>query len=64
MQDQPAFPQPIDAEYFYGLTIRDYFAARVLNGLISKYGPENPKVGAEIAYKYADAMLKVRGERG
>lgn len=48
-----------------GMTLRDYFAAKVINGILS-----DPDAGlmdddleryARIAYKAADAMLKVRG---
>lgn len=48
-----------------GMTLRDYFAAKALNGILS-----DPNAGlleddlsryANIAYKAADAMLKARG---
>ncbi len=57
----PAFPQSIDlgdeVQWFKGMTLRDYFAAKAMPELIGFGGPEN---GAEVAYKWADAMLKAR----
>lgn len=49
---------------FSGMTMRDYFAAKIINGILS-----DPDAGlleddltryANIAYKAADAMLKAR----
>ena len=42
--------------------LRDYFAARALQGLLSNYecGKET---SAQDAYRHADAMLKARKER-
>lgn len=69
--DQPAFP--VQASDYgghgtcFGLTIRDYFAAKALQGLISTAGApfllgmagcENET--ASTAYKLADAMLAAR----
>jgi hypothetical protein len=72
----PAFPQQDDAIGSSGMTLRDYFAAQVLQGYIACNAwhpdfvyPEGYKFGsgqradqvvAEAAYKYADAMLKER----
>ncbi|TYD05500.1 hypothetical protein NHG68_15440 [Enterobacter sp. Z1] len=67
MKNEPAFPIPA-TEYHgmdSGMTLRDYFAANVINGILS-----DPNAGlleddlsryANIAYKAADAMLKARG---
>ena len=55
----PAFP----SETEWGMTLRDYFAAKALQGNIAH--PEvtgNRDDIARDAYKYADAMLKARGE--
>jgi len=41
----------------YGLSIRDYFAAKAMQALISKNGA----CYAGDAYSMADAMLKARG---
>lgn len=66
MKNESAFPVP--ATEFHGMdsgmTLRDYFAAKVINGILS-----DPNAGlleddltryANIAYKAADAMLKAR----
>ncbi len=71
--DQPAFPVQA-SEYgghgtCFGLTIRDYFAAKALQGLLSWPGDEgsgsyhsnsDPAHTASMAYEYADAMLAAR----
>ena len=48
----------------YGMDLRDYFAAKAMQGLI--YGSvkayENPAMCAEWAYQTADAMLKERAK--
>ena len=47
----------------YGMTLRDYFAANAMQGNLASMveGQEfNPSMGAEWAYKVADAMLKAR----
>ena len=53
----PAFPCP-------GMTLRDYFAAKAMEGLISGTSLWRESDGdseiAECAYAIADAMLKVR----
>lgn len=57
----PAFPPPGGGNK-QGLTIRDYFAASALNGIMGAY-PEmisNGEAAVE-AYRMADAMLKARG---
>jgi hypothetical protein len=65
----PAFPSSEwDAEYQRrfdtdGMTLRDYFAAKAMQGNLASMveGQEfNPSMGAEWAYKVADAMLKAR----
>lgn len=45
-----------------GMTLRDYFAAKALQGLISTEGAGSAERYAEIAYKLADAMLKARDD--
>ena len=48
--------------YYGGMTLRDYFAAKALQGLIgteTEGGMLYDRV-AEVAYLYADAMLKAR----
>ncbi|MBC7201908.1 MAG: hypothetical protein H5U29_00095 [Pusillimonas sp.] len=77
----PAFPVPLNPGESYsghgpsdGMTLRDYFAAKAMQGIIGGatgwshcgYTPidglspiEND---ARLAYQYADAMIKARGE--
>lgn len=45
-----------------GLSIRDYFAAKAMHGMIASYGYLRSEVDviAESAYDCADAMLKER----
>ena len=63
----PAFPlQSIGPEFapgYAGMTLRDYFAARALQGLMAnKSNPLhfNPEDDAAYVYRIADAMLKAR----
>ena len=72
MKDIRAFPTyhggyaKCDAD---GMTLRDYFAAKAMQGAIAHglFNADKANVGyaeyiANIAYVYADAMLKARGE--
>jgi hypothetical protein len=61
----PAFPQvELDrltgnpCDQYLGMTLRDYFAAKVIDGLLDHCPTYT--VAAEEAYKLADAMLKAR----
>jgi hypothetical protein len=64
MRNDPAFPaMHFDlAENEHGLTMRDYFAAKALHGLISAWVTGIPPVKetTQAAYAFADAMLKAR----
>jgi hypothetical protein len=57
-QKQQAFPD----ESNYGISIRDYFAAKAMTGLLTAeiVGEYSNEHVAEIAYRIADAMLKAR----
>jgi len=57
----PAFPQKTDITLSYsGMTLRDYFAAQVLQGLLAS-GLDQPKFEfARKSYEMADEMLKAR----
>ena len=65
MKDMPAFPlhnhgtQTLGM-HFTGMTLRDYFAAKAMQGLLASdvYAPKDKF--AENAYAMADAMMKVR----
>ena len=65
----PAFPhkrqircngEVIDSEMEHGMTIRDYFAAAALQGILFIGGGASWDDDAKNAYKAADAMLKAR----
>ncbi|MDP3859880.1 MAG: hypothetical protein Q8Q73_19135 [Stagnimonas sp.] len=67
----PAFPGtgtdssgcPVPEHYSAGMTLRDYFAAKAMQGWLASFGPEDavkPASVADFAYGIADAMLKAR----
>ena len=62
----PAFPIPLNPGEscqghgpYDGMTLRDYFAAKALQGLLSGRN-HIAEVNVRLAYEYADAMLKER----
>ena len=68
----PAFPStevavgPNGLSRQDGMSLRDYFAAAALQGIISQYTsdqPPNVNAMAKEAYLCADAMLKAREEK-
>ena len=69
MSIEPAFPGPCQSEtsadIHEGMTLRDYFAAKALQAIIGHPGMQPDdchRVGcSELAYEFADAMLKTRG---
>jgi hypothetical protein len=64
----PAFPlQSIGPEFppgYAGMTLRDYFAAKAMQGELASQSPENEYTNldalAALSYRMADAMLKAR----
>ena len=58
----PAFPESGErgkASGGEGMTLRDYFAAKAMQGMVAN--PENvSRAGASLAYRMADAMLAAR----
>lgn len=59
-----AFPlQYDDGTFQEGMTLRDYFAAKALQGFIGTTYEEDQsfKEVAESCYRYADAMMAERG---
>lgn len=61
----PAFPINVDSEMTcLGMTLRDYFAAKAMQGLIAQSAGtalgSRVEIAAEYAYAAADAMLKAR----
>jgi hypothetical protein len=80
----PAFPVPAQTDNgwaepecrtpipYHGMTLRDYFAAKALGGILASW-PEDgtslsneyaPEKCASTAYRYADAMLAERARGG
>ena len=71
MKNEPAFPTEINTEHFShpstiyktGMTLRDYFAAKAMQGFAAYIGPSMTfDSRAKTAYEWADSMLKARGE--
>ena len=61
----PAFPSQLDygdgqITSWTGMTLRDYFAAKALSGLIVNGDNINLPVLTAFCYETADAMLKAR----
>lgn len=59
----PAFPVPANAfNDMEGMTLRDYFAAKWLQGFMANPAVDDltPDLAACKAYQIADAMLKAR----
>jgi hypothetical protein len=49
-------------DYFHGMNLRDYFAAKALPSLVKtlEHHITTPSDVAKLAYQYADAMMKAR----
>ena len=64
--NEPAFPyQNHHGQKLMGMTLRDYFAAKAMQGLLSNSETNRAwgvNENAKYAYEQADAMLKARGE--
>lgn len=57
----PAFPNLLHSHNIErGMTLRDYFAAKALQGIVSRGGLLDIQHVTKTAYQYADAMLKAR----
>ena len=58
----PAFPEDFPCES--GMTLRDYFAAKAMQGFCAAddTGEWSPSFMADSSYKIADAMLKARDQ--
>jgi len=57
MTNAPAFPDGLGKK---GMTLRDYFAAQAMQGLIVDVVQPQYDYIAETAYSMADAMMKAR----
>lgn len=62
----PAFPTDCNNKVVYGMTLRDYFAAKAMQEYMVNeiWRDEVYKFAAEESYKVADAMLKARQQNG
>ncbi|MFN9903408.1 MAG: hypothetical protein ACK55Z_32470 [bacterium] len=58
MNNEQAVPNPHRTD-MTGMTLRDYFAAKAMQGLVSKSSYDFTDI-AKCAYLIADAMLKAR----
>ena len=55
--------QVLHEGFMGGMTLRDYFAAKAMQGLLAtglECGPEYVQAIADLTYAMADAMLKAR----
>ena len=61
MNDIPAFPRDNSLPNWSGMTLRDYFAAKAMQGMMSDPNLDMVcnKV-AQLSYNMADAMMKAR----
>ena len=61
MNNPPAFPTGTGvAPYNPGMTLRDYFAAKAMQGMMVDVEQPRCDYIADTAYKMADAMMKAR----
>jgi hypothetical protein len=61
MNNPPAFPPMHDPNtHEFGMTLRDYMAAKAMQGLLASEVTAPMQEFAIRAYKMADAMLKAR----
>jgi hypothetical protein len=56
----PAFPTPAGIQHNDGLSLRDYFAAAAMQGILADGGGASWDDDAKNAFKAADSMLKAR----
>lgn len=64
MTEEQRWPEPayLTKDHAINMTLRDYFAARVMQSIIAMEGAD-PATAAGIAYTCADAMLKEREKK-
>ena len=64
MNNQPAFPTYFTSEHALSMTLRDYFAAKAMQGAMSGCAARGEAFMysdlAALSYEMADAMLKAR----
>lgn len=67
-EEIPAFPSQAGYDYkgqrvtntSEGMTLRDYFAAKAMQGIVARNGQYGCSVISHAAYEMADAMLEER----
>jgi hypothetical protein len=59
MNNPPAFPIHWE-NHHQGMSLRDYMAAKAMQGMMAEVHDPNCEYIAETAYVLADAMLKAR----
>jgi len=59
MNNPPAFPIHWE-NHHQGMSLRDYFAAKAMQAIISNHDNTTLEFVSGKAYQYADAMLKAR----
>jgi len=68
MNNPPAFPVPFEWNneliQYVGMTLRDYFAAKAMQAILTSpsWMENKPSTLAKMSYEIADAMLKARTE--
>ena len=60
MNNPPAFPSLYSLPETQGMLLRDYFAAKAMQGFQEQWVYDNSDEIANKAYAMADAMLKAR----
>lgn len=64
MNNPPAFPNYLKMQPQDGMTLRDYFAAAAMQGMLSdpqiRVGGDHDALNAKLFYGIDDAMLEVR----
>ena len=58
-----AFPAPTTKpleNYYPGISVRDYFAAKAMQSICNVWPRITPESTAKTAYEFADAMLRAR----
>jgi len=62
-ENEKAFPRSVSNSGQYGMTLRDYFAAKAMQGMLAGQGNMlvvTKEYLGETAYQYADAMMEAR----
>jgi hypothetical protein len=62
MAKEQRWPEPVylTKDHAINMTLRDYFAAKAMQGMLTRPGSINVNDDANFAYSMADAMLKAR----